>query len=107
MADSGSMIIKVETGMLEKAAGEVEVHINKLADALSDAETKVKNSRYYWEGDARDTHEAKYKAKTSEMNDILNRFRGHVQSLLTIAGVYVETEAATHAQADALPDNIL
>lgn len=100
------MIIKVTTSELENQSKQVEADIKSIEKHWKQIEDIINGTRYYWEGEASDTHFRIYKDVEGDVSRILARMRENPEKLLTMAGIYKETEMNAESQAAKLPTDI-
>lgn len=99
--------VKVTTEVLQNVSADVTKKIAEVKNAFTELETIVQNSTSYWEGGGNDEFRQAYEIRKDDYSDILNSFEEHISNLLTIAGVYQQTENKVEELAQALPVDII
>ena len=100
------MIIKVTPAELKNQSNQVSADIKSIEKHWKSIGDIVRGTKNYWEGDASSTHIRIYKDVEDDVNKILARMRENPVKLLTMAGIYEETETNAEAQAAELPTDI-
>lgn len=87
-----SIVLKVDPEILKAKAEEVSSQIKKVEGTMDDIQKIVANSTGYWIGAAGDKARKSFKNMENEARTVIKRFNEHPKDLLTMAGVYSETE---------------
>lgn len=107
MTDSTSMTVRVSTDKLLEAASDVENKVKQLEQVFMNVEQTIRTSQAYWEGDGNTSYIESYKRKTDMTAAIFRRFRENVTDLRTIAGIYKENEINLTESSQRLPTNLI
>lgn len=99
--------IKVATDILVSRAGDATQKINAMDNRLKEIAQVVKGTRSYWIGDAGDTCRNQYESEQAQINELIERLKKQPKTLLSIAGVYVDTEREAVNVSTPLPDNVI
>ena len=101
MALSGYLLVQPD--QLAAQAAVVEQRINALMEQFAAMESLVKGTSSYWNGESADVHRGAYMAFTSNIEEMVKRYREHVDDLRIMAGVYSAAERTAVTAADSLP----
>lgn len=102
-----AVLVKVNTSALRNAAAETAGAAEQLQrdfDALQDC---VRKTNRYWAGLAGDQYRQNFQAEKAEISSVLEALRKYPADLLSMAGIYEQTEKAAAQDSGILPNNIL
>ncbi len=102
-----SITIKVATQVLTAKAGEINGNIDSIEKALNTIGDQISSSKNYWEGDASNIHQQRYKAMQGDIQKVIKELRDHPRNLMQMAGVYVSGENTVKAVANSLPADVI
>ena len=91
----------------QRQAETVKACVESIKRQFDTIETKVLNSRTYWEGSASNLHLNKFNKIKSSCNSITRRLSEHPDDLTKMAGIYRTTEAESTQSANSLSSNII
>lgn len=86
------VVIKVSTDQLVKTSANVETKIQQLEKAMENISEVINSSKGYWNGESHIAFTKAYQKKNDVIAMAFKRFRENVTDLLTVAGVYEQTE---------------
>lgn len=104
---SESVELKVLPEELIEKAQEVSGLAGCMAQLFETVQDIAHRTRYYWIGDAADTHRKALEGQRAEMEELLKRLREHPEDLRRIAAAYSQTEEALAEEAGQMPGNAL
>lgn len=96
-------VLKVSAPQMQAAASNLNTYVGEMQNAFQSMKTIMEQSVSYWVGEAGDTHRELYQEQIGQIEEILARYREHINDLNTMAGVYHEAEASAQSVADELP----
>ncbi len=99
--------VKVETGVLRTTASEVTGLTRTLQGDFDALQNCVKHTNRYWVGAAGDQYRREFDAEKKETSELLTLLGKYPTDLLTMAGVYEDTECVNTQNTSALPSDIL
>ncbi len=97
--------LRVTPDVLTSEAGAITDKIGKIETNLQTINEQIHSSKNYWEGEASDVHQEKYRKIEDETKKIIKRLKRHPQHLLEMAGLYKSTESENQALSQKLPSN--
>ena len=104
MAD---FVLKVTPAQLETRAKAVESHIKAFENDWKQMTDIIRNSKGYWAGDASTTHQKYFKECEDDVLQIIKRLKEHPRDLLTMAGIYKESENKASQLAKTVPGDVI
>ena len=108
MANLGSgFSLKVTPEELKAVSSQVEPLIAKMENDFRTISDLMNNTAGYWLGDAGDLYRKTYKQKEDHIYEMIARLREHPRDLLTMAGVYEQSERTNVAKAEPLPSEVI
>lgn len=107
MAAFGGDHIKVTPEQVAAYAQRMDVLIKKIKKDFEEMDKTVSAQTGFWEGQAEESYRNTYFANHSEVEEALTRLGKIPGTLLSISGVYEQTENALSQMADILPDDII
>lgn len=108
MAGSAAgFVLKVTPQQLKSKAEQVTKEIGEMSRAFEELTRTVSKTSHYWIGEAGDTHRDLYEKKKDDIDEMLRRFREHPTDLLTMAGVYEQTEIKVTEISMQLPEDVI
>ncbi len=99
--------VKVDTRVLRSTASEVSGLARQLQADFDALQQCVKQTGRYWVGEAGDQYRREFDAEKADTSEILERLNKYPADLLSMAGIYEETEAENIQNSGALPSDIL
>ena len=99
--------IKVAPEVLKAKAADIRTQIDNVKKALDVIDKQIRTSKTYWEGDASNTHRQKYCSLKDEISKVITDLYANPRNLLTMAGLYTETENDQQATANTLPTDAI
>ena len=105
--DASNTTIKVTTEILSAKANDAAERINILERCLEDIRSTVENTKGYWIGEAGEKCRQQYEKQQDMVSEVLKRLKKQPQTLLSIAGVYSNTENTAREVSMILPGDAL
>ncbi|MGN0290472.1 MAG: WXG100 family type VII secretion target [Lachnospiraceae bacterium] len=102
-----NVTLKVSTDVMKAKADEIKTQAKNIETNWERMKEVVNNSKTYWEGDASDYHRRYLKDNEDDVKKIIKRLNEHPKDLLSMAGIYSETEKQAAKIASALPDDVI
>lgn len=99
--------VKVETGVLRTTASDVTGLTRMLQSDFDELQDCVRLTSRYWVGAAGDQYRREFDAEKKETSELLALLGKYPVDLLTMAGVYEDTERVNAQNTSALPSDIL
>ena len=99
--------LRVTPDVLTSEAGAITDKIGKIETNLQTINEQIRSSKNYWEGDASDVHQERYRKIEDEAKKIIKRLKRNPQHLLEMAGLYKSTESKNQALSQKLPSNLI
>lgn len=99
--------VKVDTQALRTAASEVTSLTRALQSDFDELQSCVRKTSCYWVGAAGDQYRREFDAEKQETSELLALLSKYPADLLTMAGVYEDTERANTQGNGMLPSDIL
>lgn len=99
--------LKVTPEALKTKASEVENDIKQLETHFNTIQDIVSRSTGYWAGVAGDKARKEFDSKKDDTDTVIRRFREHPADLLTMAGVYAESERAAAEESKSLATDVI
>lgn len=87
-----SITLKVSPETLKAKASEVEGEIRTLQSHFETIQDIVSRTTGYWVGSGGDKARKEFSSQKESTDLVIKRFREHPTDLLTMAGIYEETE---------------
>lgn len=87
------IVLRVTPEELKNRASEISGLIQELQQSFSEIEQISSKTRNYWIGEAGDQDRSGYQSLKDEKDRLLIRLADHPKNLLTMAGIYEETES--------------
>ena len=94
--------IKVTPQQMVSQAHAISDSINRIERKLQNIEDAVNASKNYWEGDASNKHQEKYKSMQQECKTVVKELKAHPRNLMQIVNLYNEYENANKSIAQNL-----
>jgi len=102
-----SIKLRVTTDALKSKAGEVENHIKTLEKHFNEIQDIVGRSAGYWVGVAGDKARNEFNNRKEDVATVINRFREHPSDLLTMAGIYDQTDQSLSIENQSLDTDVI
>jgi len=102
-----NITVKVETAVLRETAGEVSSLIRTLQNDFDELQGCVRHTDRCWAGAAGDQYRREFDAEKTVTAELLAALRQYPKNLLSMAGIYEQTERVNAEKNGALPSNIL
>ncbi len=99
--------VKVKTEVLRSTASEVSSLTRTLQSDFDELQSCVRQTTRYWVGAAGDQYRRDFDAEKQEIGELLALLGKYPTDLLTMAGVYEDTERTNTQSSSALPSDIL
>lgn len=100
--------LKVSTEELKAKSASVSGLAKKMKTQYDALRSIVNSSSGYWVGNGGDCHRKKFTTQEKDVEEMFNRINEHVVDLLTMAGVYEQTESNINTQIqDTLPSDVI
>lgn len=87
-----SIQLRVDPKDLIEKSAQVSEQIKKIKADYQEIETRMKNSKSYWNGLASDKARKEFEEVNKDFVNAIQRLEEHPDDLLKMAGVYKETE---------------
>jgi len=104
---ASSITIKVTPEILQAKARSISDQISRIERELKTIGDQITASKNYWEGDASNTHQQKYKELQDDISRVIKELKANPTNLLTMAGLYSKTENELQGTANSLPTNVI
>lgn len=91
MAD---IVLRVTPEELRTQSDEIAGIVKEIKSHFDRIESVAAKTKGYWQGDAGDRDRESYVSYQDDINFLIHRLEEHPRDLLTIAGIYTETEKA-------------
>lgn len=101
------IVLKVTPNVLVRMANDIEKRIADVENLFGQMDSEISRTRFFWEGEASDLHSSQYEALKGEIGETTKRLSSHPQNLLTMAGLYSETETNAVAAAQSLKADVI
>lgn len=99
--------MKVDTGVLRATAGEVAGLTRTLQSDFDELQACVRQTARYWVGAAGDQYRREFDAEKQETSELLALLGKYPSDLLSMAGIYEDSEEQNLQSSTALPSDIL
>ena len=93
-------VLRVTPEVLQQKAGEFTNIVNTINRCLNHVEDIASRTKGYWQGEAGTQDRESYASYKEDIQFIIRRLKEHPTDMLTMAGIYSETEqkiTETHA----------
>lgn len=102
-----NIVLKVKPEVLESKASEVEHYIKSLESEFDGIQDVVSKTTGYWTGIAGDKARSEFNSQKEDTQRIIRRFKEHPPELLSMAGIYKETESGNVQENKALEIDVI
>ncbi len=102
-----SIVLKVEPGVLKQMAADIEQEISHVEGQFQALDSEITKTKGFWEGSASDLHQNRYNAMKDKIQESVKRLKSNPTNLLTMAGIYEETETTVTEASQALDDDVI
>lgn len=99
--------VKVDTSVLRTAAEDVRNLTRTLQADFDELQDRVRQTSRYWAGAAGDQYRKEFDGEKKETSEILSLLGKYPTDLLSMAGIYEDTESRNTQETSALPSDIL
>lgn len=105
MAITGTLMVTPE--QLKTQSDAVENSRRQMQGHFDDLKRLIDGSSGFWIGEGGEAHRKLYLSQAGKIEEMLARYREHVQDLQIMAGVYQEAETTAMSKAEMLPVSTL
>lgn len=102
-----SVTLKVSTSVLKAKSQEILKQIKEIEKNWKLLYDCVDKSQNYWVGEASNQHRRSIADDKQDMEQVIKKLKEHPKDMLTMAGVYIETEKQATKIANALPKDVI
>lgn len=102
-----SITLKVTPETLKTKASEVESEIRTLQKHFDSIQDIMARTSGYWVGNGGEKARKEFDNQKEDTNLVIKRFQEHPTDLLTMAGIYEQTEQELEAENQALATDVI
>ena len=102
-----AITIRVNESTLTAKSAQITDRIGRIEKALQTMSEQIRSSSNYWEGDASTTHRTKFNVMEADTKQTIEKLKKHPPHLLSMAGLYKETEGSDQSMAQSLSNNVI
>lgn len=93
--------------VLESKSAEVEKKVNNVKEKFAKMNDMIDATKEYWVGEGGDKHRETYGKFRNDIDDIIKRLSEHPAELLTMAGIYRQSEQTNVSSSNSLDNNVI
>lgn len=104
---SEEFMVKISTGQLATASGDINGKVNALKAAFEEMTEAINRTNGYWLGEAGEAHRKAYLQMQPHQEEALKRLREQGNDLAQIAGIWEAAEQEVKELGLTLPDDVI